>query len=1212
MNRYLTLSLFSLLCFITISNGQGVIEFVENKGQWDSRVKYRGTIDNGSVFIRENGFTILQSNADDLQNLYASLHGSEKNTSVAKRTGPITVNSHSWNVDFIGASADMKIVADKTINTYNNYILGNDPAKWTSNCRIYQGMTLQNIYPGVDVRYYTYNGTLKYDIIAKPGANLNKIALRYTGVDKLNVKNKELITSTSLGEMKESSPYTYQVKGSLKSEVNCKYIVSGNIVKFDLKNYDPNSTIVIDPTLVFCSFSGSTADNWGYTATYGPDGSLYGGGVVFEDPTGTFPTSPGAFQTVFQGGNAGDKPGSVDIGVIKLSPDGRNRIYATYIGGAGAEQPSSLIVDGAGNLIVAGRSNSSNYPVTGGAAGQIGTGGGFDIIVTKLNAAGSGLIGSKKIGGTLDDGVNIDPTRGGTSSLARNYGDDGRTEVILDGAGNIYVASSTKSTNFPNTVASFQPGFGGGGQDGVVIKFNSNVSANLFSSYLGGSGNDAAYVLSIAPNGNIYVAGGTESPNFPGNKAGTVGPIINGPAVGPIDGFVAVISNNGNSIINSTFIGTSGIDQVYGIQFDRKGYPYVMGQSTGNFPVQNATYSNAGGKQFIAKLQPDLSAYVYSTVFGSGSATPNISPIAFTVDRCENVYVSGWGGHFFDSNPFNSAGTSGLPVTADAIKSTTDGKDMYFLVLKKDAVSLLFASFFGENNSAQQNTGGTDHVDGGTSRFDQNGTIYQAICGNCKLGLPPIPYPTTPGAWRTVNNGANCNLTMVKIALNLAGVGSTIQSSIGGVIRDTAGCVPLKVDFTDSIRNAVWYEWNFGDGSPTIGPLPAATGFMQSHTYNAVGTYQVMLIAIDSTTCNIRDTSYTHIRVGDLQAFVDFIPVKQNPCDSFKYRFDNLSTAPPIRPFGPASFAWDFGDGSPIDTAGTESVFHNYVGAGTYNVILTMIDTAYCNYPLSDTFQLRVSAIVDAQFTTPPTGCVPYNAVFKNTSVGGASFKWDFGDGNTSTLINPTHTYNIAGTYTIVLIANDPNTCNLTDTTRFTINVFDIPTASFSYSPVVPIENSPNTFNNSSSPDAVLFRWDFGDGDTLLTTSRAPVVHQYNSTGTFNACLRAYNAAGCFDDTCQQVVTIINPLVDVPNAFTPQTGDANSIVYVRGFGISKMKFIIWNRWGQKVFETGNRFQGWDGKYRSALQPMDVYAYTLDVEFFDGTKTTKRGDITLIR
>ena len=219
---------------------------------------------------------------------------------------------------------------------------------------------------------------------------------------------------------------------------------------------------------------------------------------------------------------------------------------------------------------------------------------------------------------------------------------------------------------------------------------------------------------------------------------------------------------------------------------------------------------------------------------------------------------------------------------------------------------------------------------------------------------------------------------------------------------------------------------------------------------------------------------------------------------------------------------------------------------------------------------------------------------------------------STSTATNPTHLYSVAGTYTIVLIANDPNTCNLTDTTRFTINVFDNPVADFSFAPDPPVENTPTTFTNLSSPDAVRFKWDFGDGDTLRTTSRLPVQHQYNATGTFNACLTAYNAAGCPDTTCKQVSAIVLPLVDVPNAFTPQSGDVNSIVMVRGFGIAKMQFIIWNRWGQKVFETNNRFQGWDGKVKGVVQPMDVYAYTLSVEFFDGTKTTKKGDITLIR
>jgi gliding motility-associated-like protein len=206
----------------------------------------------------------------------------------------------------------------------------------------------------------------------------------------------------------------------------------------------------------------------------------------------------------------------------------------------------------------------------------------------------------------------------------------------------------------------------------------------------------------------------------------------------------------------------------------------------------------------------------------------------------------------------------------------------------------------------------------------------------------------------------------------------------------------------------------------------------------------------------------------------------------------------------------------------------------------------------------------------------------------------------------------VQGSYTITLIANDPNTCNITDTTRVTINVFNNPVADFSFAPDPPLENTPTTFDNLSSPDAVLFRWNFGDGDTLRTSSRQQIQHQYNVTGTFNACLTAYNSAGCSDTTCQQVKTLINPLIDLPNAFTPQSGDVNSKILVRGFGISKMRFTIWNRWGQKVFETSDRFTGWDGKYKGELQPMDVYAYTLDVEFFDGTKTTKKGDITLIR
>jgi gliding motility-associated-like protein len=1177
------------------------IDFIENKGQWDSRIQYKGNVNNGAFFIRNGGFTVLQHNPQDMEVIYAAGHGHTPQGTLLKNSGTYTVRSHSWNVDFVGASPSMRVAPAKVIPTYNNYFIG-DPSQWVSNCKIYQAITLENVYPNIDVRYYTNNGTLKYDIIVKPGGNVGQIALKYQGVDKLQVKNKELVIGTSLGERKESAPYTYQSGAKQTQEINCKYIVKDNIVRFDVKEYDPKATLVIDPTLIFCSFSGSTADNWGYTATYGPDGAMYGGGTVRE--TNGWPVSPGAFQTTYQGGaGTGGDGGPNDIGIIKLSPDGSTRVYATYIGGSGNEQPHSLIVDPQGNLVVAGRSNSPNYPVTN-PGGLVGPGGGYDIVLTKLNATGTALIGSKRIGGTGDDGANITPNRAGVNSLQRNYGDDGRSEVNLDGAGNIYLASNSQSTNFPVTAGSFQTVFGGGAQDAVLLKFNPTLSTMLFATFLGGTGNDAAYVLAFGANGNVYVGGGTESTNFPGNHAGTIGATHNG----MIDGFVAEMINTGATMVRSTFLGTSGVDQVFGIQFDRNGFPYVMGQTTGNWPVINATFSNAGSKQFIAKLQPDLSAYVYSTVFGTASSLPNISPIAFLVDRCENVYVSGWGGPIIAQDPsfFPNAGTAGLPVTGDAIDPTTDNADLYFFVMQKDATAQLYGSFFGQ-------TGGEiDHVDGGTSRFDQNGVIYQAICGNCKfMGTPP--FPTTPGAYATFNPGPNCNLAMVKMAFNLAGVGAEVTSEIGGVPLDTAGCVPLQVTFTDQIRNADTYMWNFGDGSPTVGPLPGATGYTQTHTFNTVGVFQVMLIAIDPNTCNIRDTSYINIKVGDLEAIVDFNAVKIGLCSAFQYQFNNTSLAPPARPFTDTSFVWNFGDQSPPVIGGINPVTHTYPGPGTYNVILTLRDSAYCNFPDADTLQLSVDANVDARFTTPPTGCAPYTAVFDNTSIAGQTWQWDFGDGAgfSSTAFEPTHVY-AAGTYTITLVATNPNTCNVTDTARFTIIVFDNPVSNFTLAPVTPVENTPHTFTNLSSPDAVRFKWEFGDGDTLLTTSRLPIQHQYNATGTFNACLIAYNAAGCADTTCLPARTLITPVVDVPNAFTPNSGDINSRVMVRGFGIAKMRFIIWNRWGQKVFETANRFDGWDGKVKGQVQPMDVYAYTLDIEFFDGTKATKKGDITLIR
>jgi len=786
-----------LIPFVALKAQSGNIEFVENKGQWDSKVKFQGRVPTGAFYVRgSGGFTVLQHNQDDLRAISEVTHGS---SATVKSNNPLILHSHAYAVDFIGGAVSPEIIPDKTQEGYNNYFIGNDPSKWTANCRVFQGITVKNVYPNVDVRYYTQDGSLKYDIIARPGSDITKIALKYDGVKKLGLKKRELLVETTVGHVKELAPYTYQVSNKERKDVEAKFVVKDNIVKFQLKNYDPNSTVVIDPTLVFISFSKSVSDNWGFTATYGPDGSMYGGGIVFGSQ---FPVSTGAFQEIY-GGGGGNNP--FDIGIIKLTPNGNARVYATYIGGTkGDEQPHSLIVDPAGNLILAGRSNSSDYPVTG--TGTIGDGGLYDIVVSKLNATGTVMLGSKRIGGKEDDGVNVTTSREGPNSLQLNYGDDGRSEVMLDAANNIYVASCTRSVKFPT-----DNGFGktlGGKQDGVVLKLTPDVSTLLFGTYLGGAANDAAYVVSLAPNGNIFVGGATESDNFPGVPSSGVVKSANN---SKIDGFVSILANNGSSLVRSTYLGTESNDAVYGLKFDRHGFPYVMGQTYGAWPVINAAYVNAGAKQFIAKLQPDLSAYIYSTTFGKPAASPNISPVAFLVDRCENVYVSGWGGH---ADKYVSSGTTNMPVTPDAFQSNSiDNQDFYFFVLKRDASAQLFGSFLGENGD-----GFPDHVDGGTSRFDQNGVIYQAICGNCVPIKGTTRKPIYPRAgtnvWAPVNGSDRCNLVMVKIAFDLAGVNGGLQASINGVPRDTSGCVPLTVDFRDTVRKAKLYQWDFGDGTP--------------------------------------------------------------------------------------------------------------------------------------------------------------------------------------------------------------------------------------------------------------------------------------------------------------------------------------------------------------------------------------------------------------
>jgi gliding motility-associated-like protein len=1255
---------------LSAQSGGSYLEFVENKGQWDSSVRFRAELGAGSVTIQKKGFLILQHDTSDLKRIHELMHGgagvkgvtgpvipkkvpgSSDNNSRRPLSGPgsgaaddpFLLHSHVYRVSFENANDNVEIVPEKPFSHHNNYFT-KGLKHGVTNCGVYQGLTYKNLYDGIDLHYYTEGGFVKYDLIVHPGADPGKIVLRYDGQKSLVLKKNQIQVQTTVGTVRELEPHSYQVNEQGRTNVSCKYVLDGNKIRFKVDNYSSDAILVIDPTEIFCSFTGSRSDNWGYTATYDNSGDLFLGGIVLGYPGGlgsgnNYGTTPGAFQSTYAGGDGseggpfqdGDLTFSYDydIGLMKFNASGTTRLWATYLGGSGDEQPHSMVCDPSGNLIVTGRTTSSSFG--GVTLPTFGPCGGFDLFVAKLSADGTTLMGAKRIGGTGDDGVNNSPKYvnaygNGSVELRLNYGDDGRSEVILDGANNIYLAACTRpnTTNnvadFPTTGGVFQPAFGGGTQDGVLLKLSPDVNTVLFSSYLGGNAADAAFVLALSPIDNtIWVAGGTTSSDLK-NTTGS-GSVLTSGYNGNIDGFIAQVSNNGQTLMRSAYFGTTSTDIIYGLGFDKYGFPYITGITYSVIPVLNSPFnaggSQASGKQFITKLKPDLSGMVYSANFGPGGTPyPNISSVAFLVDRCQNVYVSGWGGGIDPGEGYHNSGTNGLTPTSGAIRSTTDNQDFYFFVLQRDAASQLYGSFFGQVEASTTEDGQTisslgDHVDGGTSRFDQQGVIYQAICANCG-GI--AKFPTTAGAAFTKNGalgaGAGCNEAAVKIAFNFAGVSAGLKVVTNGR-GDSVGCVPLNAVFSDTIRNAKSYIWNFGDGT-----ILATTSYTENHTYNIVGTYLVTLIAIDSTTCNVADTVTHTVIVGNNPASVNFDFSKVGPCTSMSYLFTNLSQAPPGYPFSDTAFLWTFGDGGSSTNALGDQPQHSYTAPGPYNVTLTVLDTEYCNYPLDTTRILYVAQNVKASFTTPALGCVPYTAVFTNTSIAGQQFYWNFGDpasgaNDSSNLSSPTHLYSGIGTYTVTLKVVDSTTCNISDTTSFTLTVQNKPTAAFTYSPSPPQPpNTPTVFTDASSP-AVKYQWIFGDGTSETKTEPDTVVHLYNQTDTFEVCEIVTNASGCTDTACRAVPAVINPLLDVPNAFTPGRFGVNAVVKVVGFGITHMDWRIYNRWGQVVFESNDPNIGWDGTYHGTVQPMDVYAYTLEAQFSDGTHTSKKGDITLIR
>ncbi|MBI1193111.1 MAG: T9SS type B sorting domain-containing protein [Bacteroidetes bacterium] len=805
-------------------NGQ--LLFVQNKGQWPESVRFAAEVSGGRVFIESSGFTWNFLDHSALQ------HHDQNPSSPLPRPS----KGHAFRTTFIGANSAPQALGEDTRPFHHNYFNDPDPARWARGAAVHGSARLLALYPGVDLRVYAQGSTFKYDLELDAGVDPSVIKIRHEGLDQVAVVQGNLELTTSVNKLVEVAPYAYQLQNGSQLSVRCEYRLEGGELSYHFPDgYNPELPLVIDPpTLIFGSYSGSVSDNWGYTATYDDDGALYGGGISFG---ANYPITLGAYQSTWSGG-IGSWP--CDISISKFSSDGSTLEYSTFLGGSGNDIPHSMVCTPSGELLLYGTTGSANFPTTAGCHDNTFGGGtavtvtsviafpsGTDMFVSKLDATGGVLLGSTYLGGSGNDGLNL------SSATGYNYGDHARGEIIVDRNGNPFIASTTLSTNFPVTAGAYQT-TPGGNQDGVIVKLNSNLTGLLFSTYIGGSAVDAAYSMKIGGLNMLIVCGGTTSTDFP-TTAGAYQTSYQG---GSADGWVARMTTNGTTLVSSTYVGTPAYDQVFMVETDADFKVYITGQTIGTFPVSAGVYSNPGSAQFVARMDIGLTLFEYSTVFGSGTNRVNIRPTAFLVDKCKNVYISGWGGLTNSSFNSNVLNTFGLPVTADATQSSTDGSDFYFIVFAREATSLLYATYFGGGTSRE-------HVDGGTSRFDRNGIIYQAVCAGCG---GHDDFPTTPGVWSNVNNSSNCNLGVIKYRFDFEEI-----EAAATVFPDSIGCVNFPVQFGNQSQNAVHYFWDFDDGT-------TSTAFEPSHLYTDTGVYNVMFVAIDSSKCIIADTVYLTIR----------------------------------------------------------------------------------------------------------------------------------------------------------------------------------------------------------------------------------------------------------------------------------------------------------------------------------------------------------------
>lgn len=1215
------------------------VRFEENLGQWDTRVRYQAQLQDAAIFLEDDGITVALRSPIAHPAPY----------------DPKPPAQHAYKMHFVGAQA-VPVGADRQ-EGYSNYFIGNNPARWRSHVGGYASVHYRGLYPDIDLEVYTASGAMKYNFIVHPEGDPSLVRMLYEGTDGVSVGKKgELRVKTSVKEITEAKPYVFQTDANgheqkVEGRWKVKATAEGYEISVEIGNYDPRRDLVIDPTLFFSTYTGSYADNWGTTATYDSEKNTYTAGLVFDLG---YPVSVGAYDTYYNG--------ATDIGIFKVDSIGSHRLFATYLGGSAADMPHSMFVNNMGELVIFGTTGSGDFPTTEGAYQRTHGGGelidyesaiirfpnGSDIFVCRFNSTGSVLQASTLVGGSGNDGLNYKQhynnsyvvVMAGNDSLYYNYGDGARGELITDNLGNVYVGSTTTSTDFPTTEGTVQRRLSAG-QDGVIFKLDYNLRNMLWASYLGGSDDDAIYSIDVDSSYNVVLCGGTSSTDFPTTDGGFQTTYGGGTA----DGFVSKISHDGTRLIASSYIGSDAYDQMYFARVGNSNEVFLFGQTaaTGGTMIYNAGYSVYGSGMYLARMLPDLSARRWSTVFGTPGRI-NLSPTAFTADICNRVYAAGWGRDFVGYNGVRwyTAGTSGMETTADAYSDTTDGQDFYIISVDASGNRLEYATFFGElHQGGLYSYGGGDHVDGGTSRFDRLANLYQSVCGSCG---GTQKFPTTASAWSRVNRSTNCNNAVFRFNV-------TDNFPVAEFVPPQTGCAPYTVAMTNTGRGEA-FHWDFGDGTTSSLRSP-------NHTYTTPGDYLIRLIASLPGGCTDADTmdytlrvlssnpvshillkscSSASIQIGpapSLGASYRWIegtvsdPTISNPwinqdgryvlqtttnvcsqTDTFNVQRYNLIGSLTTRPVSchdtadgkvsillgariiPDSVSYTISPDAPSQTSGNTIEFHQLAPETRYHITLTGYGCSderdvLLENPTPVAYNKEVSPALCAD------SCVGWLRIIHAPEV----------DTVISALCEGQHITQL-----------EVGGCPLIDTTVI-IRSHSLDSL-HAWADAYQIYLGENVrLHASIAPEdnaGVTYIWQ-PVYEIDRPTSPDPIAHPtdtlvcYTVTATIGNC----SAKDSVHIRCKEIACG-PPKYVVPNAFTPNADGVNDAICFPNEGILEFSINIFNRWGECVYQSTDPSACWDGTYRNTPCLPGVYTYTCHLRCIGEETNDFKGDITLLR